>query len=80
VGRWAGYFLMQHKIQLGGNKFISKVRVFKPDVGSLPYMLFYADGVAADSQTREGHFEGHIAKRSRDGKNILREHVFRVEV
>jgi hypothetical protein len=29
VGRWARYFLMQHKRQLGGNKFISKVRVFK---------------------------------------------------
>jgi hypothetical protein len=37
---------MQHKIQLGGNKFISKVRVFKPDVGSLPYMLFYINGPA----------------------------------
>jgi hypothetical protein len=48
VGRWAGYFLLQHKKQLGGNKFISKARVFKPDVGSLPYMLFYVDGPAPD--------------------------------
>jgi hypothetical protein len=37
---------MQHKKQLGGNKIISKARVFKPDVGSLPYMLFYVDGPA----------------------------------
>jgi hypothetical protein len=37
---------MAHKKQLGGNKFISKVRVFKPDQGSLPYMLFYVDGPA----------------------------------
>ncbi|KAJ4316919.1 Mitochondrial import inner membrane translocase subunit tim8 [Neodidymelliopsis sp. IMI 364377] len=45
VGRWAGYFLMQHKRQLGGNKFISKVRVFKSEKeGSLPYLLFYVDG------------------------------------
>jgi hypothetical protein len=34
---------MQHKTQLGANKFISKVRVFKPDIGSLPYMLFYVE-------------------------------------
>lgn len=36
--RWAGYFLMQHKRQLGGSKFISKIRVFKSEKeGSLPY-------------------------------------------
>jgi hypothetical protein len=79
VGRWAGYFLMQHKTQLGGNRFISKVRVFKPDVGSLPYMLFYADGVAANN-AREKAEEIYIIKRSNNGKNILREHIFRVEV
>jgi hypothetical protein len=45
VGRWAGYFLMQHKRQLGGNKYISKVRVFKEEkAGSLPYLLFYVQG------------------------------------
>lgn len=38
---------MAHKKQLGGNKFISKVRVFKPDQGSFPYMVFYVDGPAA---------------------------------
>jgi hypothetical protein len=47
VGRWAGYFLMQHKRQLGGNKFISKVRLFKSDKpGSLAFFLFYVDGPA----------------------------------
>jgi hypothetical protein len=77
VGRWAGHFLMQHKTQLGGNKFISKVRVFKPDVGSLPYMLFYADGLAASGGQ---HDEVRVDKRSDDGKNIVREHVFHVEI
>lgn len=44
VGRWAGYFLMQHKRQLGGSKWISKVRVFKSEKeGSWPYFLFYVD-------------------------------------
>lgn len=40
-GRAAGYFLMQHKEQLGGNKFISKVTVFFP---SLPYLVYYVEG------------------------------------
>jgi hypothetical protein len=45
VGRWAGYFLVQHKRQLGGNKHVSKVRVFKSEKpGSLPYLLFYVKG------------------------------------
>jgi hypothetical protein len=82
---------MQHKKQLGGNKFISKVRVFKPDQGSLPYMLFYADGKAPDSaftprehahEDGEGFYDdvgAHIVKRSDTWKGIVREHVFRVE-
>jgi hypothetical protein len=48
---------MQHKKQLGGNRIITKARVFKPDVGSLPYMLFYVDGpglVASSSQQENG--------------------------
>lgn len=92
---------MQHKKQLGGNKFISKVRVFKPDQGSLPYMLFYADGLEpepspsprAEPQAREARevvniheheykvfsqVEERIVKRSKDGRNIQREHVFRL--
>jgi hypothetical protein len=44
VGRWVGYFLMQHQRQLDGNKFISKVRLFKSDKpGSLAFFLFYVD-------------------------------------
>jgi hypothetical protein len=45
VGRWAGCFLMQHKRQLGGSKFISKVRLFRSEkAGSLPCFRFYVDG------------------------------------
>ena len=92
---------MQHKKQLGGNKFISKVRVFRPDQGSLPYMLFYADGLesepspspqtesqaraareVADIHENEGkvfsQVEERIIKRSKDGRDIQREHVFRL--
>lgn len=34
---------MQHKTQLGGNRFITKVRVFKPDGATLPILIFYVD-------------------------------------
>lgn len=47
VGRWTGYFLMQHKNQLGGNRFLSKVRVFKNEKGSLPYLVFYVEPTPA---------------------------------
>ncbi|EUC41771.1 hypothetical protein COCMIDRAFT_29507 [Bipolaris oryzae ATCC 44560] len=47
IGRWAGYFLLQHKKQLGGNRFISKVRAFRPNTGSLPYLVFYVDPTPA---------------------------------
>ncbi|XPS70486.1 Mitochondrial import inner membrane translocase subunit tim8 [Ascochyta lentis] len=51
VGRWAGYFLMQHKRQLGGDRVIDRVRVFKSEkAGSFPYFLFYVaeSGAALD--------------------------------
>ncbi|KAI8934288.1 hypothetical protein NX059_009028 [Plenodomus lindquistii] len=54
VGRWAGYFLMQHKTQLGGNRFISKVRVFKnEESGSLAYLCFYVNPAPAADGTLE---------------------------
>ncbi|KAF2675742.1 hypothetical protein K458DRAFT_492907 [Lentithecium fluviatile CBS 122367] len=37
----AGYFLMQHKEQLGGNKYTDKVQVF---FVSLPWVVFYVKG------------------------------------
>lgn len=44
VGRWAGYFLVQHKRQPGGNRWISKVRVFESEKeGSWSYFLFYVE-------------------------------------
>ncbi|CAE7194196.1 hypothetical protein P3342_009594 [Pyrenophora teres f. teres] len=51
VGRWAGYFLLQHKDKLGGNRFISKVRVFLPSGASMPYLVFYVDPTAAQQAT-----------------------------
>ncbi|KAI4667815.1 uncharacterized protein J4E88_010066 [Alternaria novae-zelandiae] len=54
VGRWAGYFLMQHKRRLGGNKIISKVRVFKAEEDeNWPYFLFYVAGTTASAANEE---------------------------
>jgi hypothetical protein len=75
VGRWAGYFLMQHKRQLGGNKQISKVRVFKSEKeGSWPYFLFYVEGGDARG---DGQGEVRVLERSFDGRSVVREHVLR---
>ncbi|KAH7080339.1 hypothetical protein BKA63DRAFT_242013 [Paraphoma chrysanthemicola] len=39
-GQAAGYFLAQHKHRFGRSKTISKVQVFRPDKGMMPYLLF----------------------------------------
>lgn len=82
LGRWTGYFLLQHKAQLGGNRYVSKVRVFKNDSFTMPYMVFYVEGPAARSATTGGTGDGklRVVKRSEDGKNVLRERVIRVVV
>jgi len=88
VGRWAGYFLMQHKRQLGGNKYISKVRVFKSEKeGSWPYFLFYVDGATASAASDEGIMdlagkpsEPRVVRKSEDGRRIVREHVVRMKL
>jgi hypothetical protein len=96
VGRWAGYFLMQHKRQLGGNKFISKVRLFKSEKpGSLAFFLFYVDGPRPEPSPKpspgpsakklgdgaqEINGKMKVVKRSANGKNIVREHVIRVRL
>jgi len=82
VGRWAGYLLLQHKDQLGGNRYIEKVRLFKPPGASLPYLLFYvakepavgqASLTEAEAQAEKGSLR--VAGREMGGKNFLREHV-----
>jgi hypothetical protein len=86
VGRWAGYFLIQHKRQLGGNKYISNVRVFKSEKeGSWPYFLFFVEGPGATPIWKRSDgkdiMEEHtgagpkVVMRSEDGKHVIREHV-----
>ena len=58
VGRWAGYFLLQHKNKLGGNRFFSKARVFLPPGASMPYLVFYVDPMPAEHAIVK-HVVGH---------------------
>jgi hypothetical protein len=85
VGRWAGYLLLQHKDQLGGNRYIEKVRLFKPPGASLPYLLFYVAKEPATGQASLTEAEAQaekdslrVAGRETGGKNFVREHVIHV--
>ncbi|KAJ4993437.1 hypothetical protein SVAN01_00985 [Stagonosporopsis vannaccii] len=88
-GLSAGYFLIQHKNQLGGNKYVHKVTVWRDYDGDDHMLLWVKDaplppqeaalGIANDSMSDKGlsgTFDnaGNIVKRSIDGKNFIREH------
>ncbi|KAI4941226.1 hypothetical protein J4E91_010916 [Alternaria rosae] len=83
VGRWAGYLLLQHKDQLGGNRYIEKVRLFKPPGASLPYLLFYVakDPWVGDVKPVAARMVEKIdtnvlvRTRNEDAKNVVRQHV-----
>ncbi|RYD64624.1 MAG: hypothetical protein EOP83_09315 [Verrucomicrobiaceae bacterium] len=85
---------MQHKTQLGGNKFIPKVRVFKPDGQTLAWFVFYVGldpdpssnpGTGEAQMQRSEHkvkngFDVQITRRSADGKLIVRKHDFHLKL
>jgi hypothetical protein len=86
-GLGAGYFLVQHKRQLGGNKIISKITIFEGDeAGGYPHLLFWvADAPELEAPkapepsmgSETGAAVGkNVVESSRGGKNIVREHVF----
>ena len=84
VGRWAGYLLLQHKDQLGGNRYIEKVRLFKPPGASLPYLLFYVakdpwvgevKPVSAKMVSGMNGTDVLVKTRNEDAKNLIRQHV-----
>jgi hypothetical protein len=78
--------LMQHKRQWGGSKVIDKVRVFASDKGgSFPYLVFFAGGSgevagAEEEALRSGgggvRVKSRVVSTRKDGRNVLREHVF----
>jgi hypothetical protein len=94
-GLGAAYFLVQHKRQLG-KKTITKVRVWKWDdsfIGT-PNMLFYVEDVPPSTalgddaskakmkarRRAEQHVGSRVSEKSRDGKNIVHEHIFRAHI
>ncbi|KZM28694.1 Mitochondrial import inner membrane translocase subunit tim8 [Ascochyta rabiei] len=98
-GLGAGYFIIQHRPQLGW-KYIWKVKIFMAGQGewALPNVLFYVSDHATlegegpqrllDEQLENLHISQRrkrdtydtpkpkVVHRSKDGKNVIREHVF----
>jgi hypothetical protein len=87
-GQDAGFLLAQHKDQLGGNKVISEITIFRADdVGMLPNLLSWvADSPASEeSKASMGDMAGTevdyaVVKRSQNVRYIVREHVFRARL
>jgi hypothetical protein len=62
MGRWAGCFLMQHMRQLGGDKYIEKIRVFKSErAGCWLSLVFYAAGPDGTTTAGDGESGGAVA-------------------
>jgi hypothetical protein len=81
-GLAAGYFLLQHKRQLGGAKYIWKVVVFKSDPGELQ-LLFYVDADAHPEKRRAdkaGPFRSTAVGKSENRTGFVREHIFRARL
>lgn len=92
-GLGAGYFLLQHKRQLGGANFIYKITIFRNDGDEFddePNLIFHVDknitpmpdvddtSGAPEKPAEKGSAavrEGKVVRRSRNGKNLVREHV-----
>jgi hypothetical protein len=70
---------------LGGNKVITRITVFTDvDGEDLPQMLFWVRdrplGEGAEGAMNNGSdvgAESRVVDRSKDGKQVLREHIFR---
>ncbi|CAN9220041.1 unnamed protein product [Alternaria sp. RS040] len=82
-GLGAGYFLLQHKRQLGGDNFIWKIKIFKGDDDDGyyddPALIFYIDKHTPpmpDSDDTPGSpiEEAKAVRRSKDRKNFMRTH------
>ncbi|EAT81404.2 hypothetical protein SNOG_10905 [Parastagonospora nodorum SN15] len=77
-----GYFLLQHKRQLGGAKYIWKVVVFKSDPGELQ-LLFYVDADAHPEKRRAdkaGAVRSTAVGKGASRTSYVREHIFRARL
>ena len=82
-GLGAGYFLLQHKRQLGGAKFIWKIKIFKVDDFDAedPNIIFYVDPNVAPVPLEEDSLaESEIWKRNTARTELLRRHVIKAKL
>jgi hypothetical protein len=83
-----GYFLAQHKQQLG-NKYISKITVFvESETAGSPNMLFWVSDAPPPTEDPDDKGPGGVVRnmalpvmrRSVNLKNILREHIIHAKL
>jgi hypothetical protein len=89
IGATIAYFLMQHKAELR-RKHITKVTVVTNEMNApfVVHMFFHIEDMPSDGAGTMDAVDGALRKMvkkdervvrvSRDGKNMLREHVFRL--
>lgn len=71
----AGYCLVQHKAQLGGVKFVYKIRIFRGDRGSTnPHLLFYVDTGSPYKDPKEPEVAKKQGKFTRRNQGCRRAH------
>ncbi|XPT03569.1 Mitochondrial import inner membrane translocase subunit tim8 [Ascochyta lentis] len=81
----AGYFVAQHKTQLGANKYVYQVTVWNDRYGD-EQMMFWVKNAPPPAEENPGdktpvpqhgdlNPHGRVLKRSADGRNIVREHI-----
>jgi hypothetical protein len=72
----AGYFLVQHKAQLGGVKFVYKIRIFRGDhENTNPHLLFYVDTGSPYKDPEEPEVakkQGEFTRRNQDRRRAHR--------
>ncbi len=75
--------VVQHKDQLGGNKYVDKVTVWKDASGDEQMMFWVSDAPPSPHGGDTSHDDGiadsfgkagEIVRRSDDGRRIIREH------
>lgn len=56
-----GYFLSQHKAQLGGNKYVYQVQVYAENEGGYPYMVFHVKDAPEVARKRNDQSKGAMS-------------------
>ncbi|KAJ4311116.1 Mitochondrial import inner membrane translocase subunit tim8 [Neodidymelliopsis sp. IMI 364377] len=87
-GLAAGYFLAQHKTQLGGNKYVYQVTVWRDSDGDEQMMLWVKDAPPPEEEEpdKTKKLQGGVlaggkkVRHSKDGKKMMRKHIVRAKL